>query len=198
MSSEYMSTKEMLEKAIEIAPQWVEAYAQIATDHPELEELYLSFCLRICKGEPAGSFAFYNAADADFAARYFTVPNIVRMQCRLWDEVHTGHYVEPAYDVLIRKGFLAEMMGDYKYALRCYDSVPLPGSDVKERMHLCSHCVSHPDRKAVDVCTDCGKPICAECRDHNGIYSVSAEAGLPYCVECYEKNSGFVNRNRGI
>ncbi len=81
-----------------------------------------------------GDFPLGNEPDAKFASRYFSPHEIALIQCRLAHLVKAGHYAEPAYDVLIRKGFLAEMLGDKEGALACYEGVPLPSSDVKERI----------------------------------------------------------------
>ncbi len=86
-----------------------------------------------------GDFPLGNAADAEFAAQYFTVKQIAYIQCGLFDEVNIGHYVEPAYDVLARKGFIAELKGDYKEALRCYDGDPLPGKQLQSRIDNCKN-----------------------------------------------------------
>lgn len=67
-----------------------------------------------------GDFPLGNAYDADFATPYFTIENLVRIQFGETHSVPTGHYVEPAYDVLVRKGFIHELQKEWKQAEDCY------------------------------------------------------------------------------
>ncbi|MBE6707645.1 MAG: sel1 repeat family protein [Ruminococcaceae bacterium] len=67
-----------------------------------------------------GDFPLGDAYDADFITPYFTIENLVRIQFGETHSVPTGHFVEPAYDVLIRKGFIYELMGDLAQAEACY------------------------------------------------------------------------------
>ncbi len=67
-----------------------------------------------------GDFPLGNAYDADFAIHYFTIENLVRIQFGETHSVPTGHYVEPAYDVLVRKGFIYELQKEWKQAEACY------------------------------------------------------------------------------
>ncbi len=140
-----------------------------------------------------------NERDAAFADQFFSPQDAALLKQGRFDEVKPGHFVEPAYDVLIRMGFLAELRGDYKEAVRCYNGDPLPGREVQERKDRCRsrlpHCVSHLYMDPVDTCTACGKPICRHCRDTQQIYSVSAEAGLPYCKECYDASTRYLQKH---
>ncbi len=83
-----------------------------------------------------GEFPLGNEYDAEFAVPYFTVEQLVKMQLGDFYSVNTGHYVEPAYDVLIRKGFIAELNGDWAEAEHCYGGVPF-GSSVTKRESDC-------------------------------------------------------------
>ena len=67
-----------------------------------------------------GDFPLGNAYDADFITSYFTIENLVRIQFGETHSVPTGHFVEPAYDVLVRKGFIHELMGNLAEAESCY------------------------------------------------------------------------------
>ncbi len=67
-----------------------------------------------------GSFPLGNAYDADFAVNYFTVEQLVKIQFGETYTVPTGHYVEPAYDVLVRKGFICELEREWADAERYY------------------------------------------------------------------------------
>ncbi len=83
-----------------------------------------------------GDFPLGNAYDAEFATPYFSVEHLARIQCGQAASVPTGHYVEPAYDVLIRKGIIAEMLGDWEQAAYCYGGVPV-GNAVYRRQKDC-------------------------------------------------------------
>ncbi len=192
---------------------WIEEYEKISSMQVEKQEICRKLTERVKKAaelcvsgkgdinEPIfdGEFPLGDEKDAMFAAKFFTVVQMALMQTGLADKVPRGYYVEPAYDVLIRNGFLAELEGDYQSAFNYYDGVPLPDYALKERMDLCrqrmKRCVSHPDKSAVDVCTSCGRPICKECKDTQQIYSRSDEMGLPYCKECYNASVRYLNKH---
>lgn len=67
-----------------------------------------------------GDFPLGDAYDADFMTPYFTIENLVRIQFGEAQSVPTGHYVEPAYDVLVRKGIIHELQKEWKQAEDCY------------------------------------------------------------------------------
>ncbi len=67
-----------------------------------------------------GDFPLGNAYDADFIVPYFGIKDLVRIQFGEIYSVPTGHYVEPAYDVLVRKGFIYELQGEWAQAEACY------------------------------------------------------------------------------
>ncbi len=194
--------------------EWVAAYEAIGAAHEDKQVLCRALIKRVKQAEAIcldgrgdirepcldREHLLGNEADAIFAARYFTIPQMALMQVGLLEEIAPGYYVEPAYDVLVRKGFLAELAGDYEAALQCYDGVPLPDRQLDDRMAACrrrlKRCVSHPDREAVEVCADCGRPICRDCSDSQRIYSPAEEQSLPYCRDCYERSVGFLNKHR--
>ncbi len=100
------------------------------------------------QAEMDGNFPLGNERDAIFANRYFRVDQIARFICGLADEVNPGHYVEPAFDVIIRIAFVEEMKGNYAEAYRIYGSYPMPGGDeLDERMALCSEHKAHGPEK---------------------------------------------------
>ena len=83
-----------------------------------------------------GDFPLGNAYDADFATPYFTIENLVRIQFGETHSVPTGHYVEPAYDVLVRKGFICELQKEWKQAEACYRGGGM-GKSVQRREFEC-------------------------------------------------------------
>jgi len=76
-----------------------------------------------------GDFPLGNTADAEFMVPMFRIHELVLLQLGAPHLVQAGHYVEPAYDVLVRKGILHELSGDYANAYVCYDGVPSPSSN---------------------------------------------------------------------
>ena len=67
-----------------------------------------------------GNFPLGDAYDADFATPYFPIEHLVLIQFGDSDKVPRGHYVEPAYDVLVRQGFLHELNQQWREAEACY------------------------------------------------------------------------------
>ena len=56
-----------------------------------------------------GDFPLGNEADASFAGCYFSVPELAEMQCGLHHLIVAGSFNGYNFDVLVRKGFLAEL-----------------------------------------------------------------------------------------
>lgn len=67
-----------------------------------------------------GTFPLGREEDAAFALPYFPIPDLARIQLGFAAQVHTGTYSEYAQDVLVRKGILLEVLGQWKEAERCY------------------------------------------------------------------------------
>ncbi len=84
-----------------------------------------------------GDFPLGNAYDAEFATPYFTIERLVQIQFGETYNVHTGHYVEPAYDVLVRKGIIAELEQEWAEAEYCYGGVGFYSESVMSRQHDC-------------------------------------------------------------
>ena len=84
-----------------------------------------------------GNFPLGNAYDADFATPYFTIENLVRIQFGETYSVPTGHYVEPAYDVLVRKGFIHELLKEWAEAEACYRGVSMSKSVQNRGFECC-------------------------------------------------------------
>lgn len=71
-----------------------------------------------------GDFPLGNDFDAEFAVNYFSVAQLARIHCGLADTLEIEEYCEPNYSVLMKKGMLAELKGDWAEAERCYEGVP--------------------------------------------------------------------------
>ena len=78
-----------------------------------------------------GDFPLGKTEDAEFMIPMFTVHQLVLLQLGAPHLVQAGHYVEPAYDVLVRRGILEELKGNYAQAYTCYNSVPSPSANAR-------------------------------------------------------------------
>lgn len=83
-----------------------------------------------------GAFPLGREEDAAFALPYFPIPDLARIQLGFAAQVHTGTYSEYAQDVLVRKGILLEVLGQWKEAERCYQGVST-SSVVQQREFAC-------------------------------------------------------------
>ena len=83
-----------------------------------------------------GDFSLGNETDAAFANDYFTVPELARIQCGLHRMIVLGDFNGYNFDELVRRGFLAELDGDFAEAARCYGGVSTSKS-VQEREYDC-------------------------------------------------------------
>ena len=83
-----------------------------------------------------GVFPLGREEDAAFALPYFPIPDLARIQLGFAAQVHTGTYSEYAQDVLVRKGILLEVLGQWKEAERCYQGVST-SSAVQQREFAC-------------------------------------------------------------
>lgn len=93
-----------------------------------------------------GDFLLGNEADAAFAGNYFSVSELAKIQCGQHHLIVAGSFNGYNFDVLVRKGFLAELNGDYPEAVRCYEGVPTSKS-VQDREYECRrHMATEGDR----------------------------------------------------
>ncbi len=83
-----------------------------------------------------GAFPLGNACDADFATPHFSIEHLVLIQFGDSNKVPCGHYVEPAYDVLVRQGFLHELQKNWREAEACYRGAGISAS-VSRREQEC-------------------------------------------------------------
>ncbi len=132
----------------ETLERWLTAYDSVLRDYENKAELCEMLKERAKKAaelieagvenapELDGDFPLGNEADMAFAADVFTIMELVKIQCGLHHMIREQHYVEPAYDILVRNGFLAELYGEWNVAAKCYNGVPLSKS-VDERQRYC-------------------------------------------------------------
>ena len=83
-----------------------------------------------------GDFPLGNEEDMAFASPYFTVKELAQIQMGCADDIFAGHYVEYADRVLIRKGILAEVKGDFKEAAASYSGIST-SKMIQDREYAC-------------------------------------------------------------
>ncbi len=83
-----------------------------------------------------GDFPLGNEEDMAFASPYFTVKELAQIQMGCADDIFAGHYVEYADRVLVRKGILAEVKGDFKEAAAAYSGVST-SKMIQDREYAC-------------------------------------------------------------
>lgn len=83
-----------------------------------------------------GDFPLGNEEDMAFVSPYFTVKELAQIQMGCADDIFAGHYVEYADRVLIRKGILAEVKGDFKEAAGAYSGVST-SKMIQDREYAC-------------------------------------------------------------
>ena len=125
----------------ELRDEWLKEYAKYENDISD-GELAAQLKARMLKAydlviagkledDPSldGDFPLGKTEDAEFMVPMFRIDQLVLLQLGAPHLVQAGHYVEPAYDVLVRKGILHELSGDYANAYVCYDGVPSPSAN---------------------------------------------------------------------
>ncbi|MBE7065263.1 MAG: hypothetical protein E7384_05570 [Ruminococcaceae bacterium] len=83
-----------------------------------------------------GDFPLGNEEDMAFASSYFTVKELAQIQTGCADDIFAGHYVEYADRVLVRKGVLAEVKGDFKEAAAAYSGIST-SKMIQDRENAC-------------------------------------------------------------
>ncbi len=135
--------------AVAMRDEWLRAYDEIRAAYPEkttichvLSNRVRLACVSLSEGldldSPSmdGNFPLGNEEDAAFANPFFSVKQLAEIQCGLHHLINPGHYVEPAYDVLVRRGFLAELDEDWEEAVHCYAGVGT-SKIVMQREYMC-------------------------------------------------------------
>ena len=116
------------------------------------DDMYYIEMAKIVDDENAsfdGDFPLGNEADASFAGCYFSVPELAKMQCGLHHLIVAGSFNGYNFDVLVRKGFLAELYEDWPEAVRCYEGVPTSKS-VQVREYECRRKMEIEDKRCYE------------------------------------------------
>ncbi len=83
-----------------------------------------------------GDFPLGNEEDMAFASPYFTVKELAQIQMGCAEDIFAGHYVEYADRVLVRKGVLAEVKGEWKEAASAYSGIST-SKMIQDREYAC-------------------------------------------------------------
>ena len=83
-----------------------------------------------------GDFPLGNERDAAFANSFFSVAELAKIRCGLSRLIDAGDFNGYNFDVLVRRGILAELDGDFALAARCYGGVSTSAA-VQEREYEC-------------------------------------------------------------
>ena len=136
-----------------------------------------------------GGFPLGNEADAAFAGDYFSVPELVQLQCGRAQRIDAGTFNGYNFDVLVRRGFLAEAAGDFAEAARCYGGVSTSRS-VQEREYAYVKCNGNCEATE-DKFVYIGTGSCAAVEKfYNGKGKCTSGChGLGDCVKVCENNA---------
>lgn len=184
--------------------------------HDSHDDMYYIEQARIIDSENEeldGNFPLGNERDARFASEFFSTDNLVKIQLGLFDEVECGYYTEYCDDVLVKKGFIAEMQGDFETALKCYGGVSLSKA-VQDREFECLNRIKKSECEKLterinDGDTDALWQMALLCKKENKMteceswFNKALERGQPDALlsaaEVYlDKSGGFYNKKEGI
>lgn len=119
-----------------------ELIAERKSSEPDLsshDDMYYVELAKLRDDEDAsldGDFPLGNENDASFAGNYFSVPELIKIQCGEHRLIFAGNFSGYNFDVLVKKGFIAELDGDYAKAADCYGGVSTSGN-VQDREYDC-------------------------------------------------------------
>lgn len=111
-----------------------------------------------------GDFPLGNERDAAFANSFFSVAELAKIRCGLSRLIDAGDFNGYNFDVLVRRGILAELDGDFAFAARCYGGVSTSAA-VQEREYEClrraetsTACEGKTASSASDADGECAAP----------------------------------------
>lgn len=165
-----------------------EAYYEEFAQNRESEELFLD-----------GDFPLGNEYDADFANSFFSVAELAKMQCGLLRMIVAGDFNGHNFDVLVRKGFIAELDRNWNEAVRCYEGVSTSQS-VQEREYECRRKAAAADGdvdaiwQMAQLCKKQNKPSEAADWLNEAIEMDYPEALLSVARVHLDKNECFYNK----
>ena len=83
-----------------------------------------------------GDFPLGNEEDMAFDSPYFSIKELAQIHMGCADEIFAGHYVEYTERVLVRKGILAEIKGEWKEAASAYSGIST-SKMIQKREYAC-------------------------------------------------------------
>lgn len=142
VAAKFPNTEDLTERLSKRAENACEFIVQRSKPEPASsshDDMYYIEVAKIRDDEDAssdGDFPLGNEADASFANCYFTISELAKIQCGLHHLITAGEFDGYNSDVLVRKGFIAELDGDFPEAVRCYGGVSTSKS-VQKREYEC-------------------------------------------------------------
>lgn len=116
--------------------RYVEPQKSDAISHDDYYYEWLDEMKREENDSLDGAFPLGNEEDMAFAAPYFSVKELALIQAGCASDIYAGYYVEYADRVLVRKGFLAEVRGEWREAVGAYSGVCY-SKTVQDREYVC-------------------------------------------------------------
>ena len=114
----------------------VEPPVSDATNHDDYYYEWLDEVKQEQDAELDGDFPLGNQTDMEFASPYFSIKEFALIHTGRAADIYAGYYVEYADRVLVRRGILAEAMGDLGEAIGAYSGVTY-SKTVQRRENLC-------------------------------------------------------------
>jgi hypothetical protein len=114
----------------------VEPATSDATNHDDYYYEWLDEVKKEQDDTLNGDFPLGNEEDMAFASPYFSTKELAMIQMGCGEDIYAGYYVEYADRVLVRKGILAEIKGDFKEAAGAYAGVST-SKMIQEREFAC-------------------------------------------------------------
>ena len=140
-----------------------------------------------------GDFPLGNEKDVKFANPYFTIEELAMIQCGKSALVQIGDYVEPAYDMLIRKGFIYELGEEWHLAEACYKGVST-SKKVQERELYCKKQKMQKGMKLYQKAQ-----LCLEMEDEEAyLFYLKQSADMNHFQACVELGYAYMLGNYGL
>ena len=114
----------------------VEHVVSDAISHDDYYYEWLDEMKKEQDGTLDGDFPLGNEEDMQFASPYFSIKELAMIQADCAEDIYAGYYVEYADRVLVRKGILAEVKGEWKEAVSAYSGVCY-SKTVQDREYAC-------------------------------------------------------------
>lgn len=205
LGEEFSDIKELANRLSCRAQKACELIAERKNSKPDLsshDDMYYIETAKIMEDEDAaldGDFPLGNECDSCFAECYFSVPELIKIQCGEHRLIFAGNFSGYNFDVLVRKGFIAELDGDYANAADCYGGVST-SSSVQNREYDCRLKAAAKDGnadsawKAAKLCKEQNKPYEAAMWFERAVELGSDSALFSAATVYLDENGDFYNK----